>query len=205
MQLGSKKGRPVCLELEDGTVYRGFNFGAERSIAGELVFQTGMVGYPESLTDPSYRGQILVITFPLVGNYGVPSRDKMDELLKGLPKHFESNQIHVAGLVVASYCGEAFSHFLAESSLGEWLKEQNVPAIYGVDTRALTKRIREKGSMLGRMLLQKETSVSHDSPVEQQAENWRENYEVLDWEDPNKRNLVDDGEKIFLSWVTLIH
>ncbi|EGD95673.1 protein kinase subdomain-containing protein [Trichophyton tonsurans CBS 112818] len=192
MQLGSKKGRSVCLELEDGTVYRGFNFGAERSIAGELVFQTGMVGYPESLTDPSYRGQILVITFPLVGNYGVPSRDKMDELLKDLPKHFESNQIHVAGLVVASYCGEAFSHFLAESSLGEWLKEQNVPAIYGVDTRALTKRIREKGSMLGRMLLRKETSISHDSAFEQQPENWRENYEVLDWEDPNKRNLVDD-------------
>ncbi|KAM5438133.1 Carbamoyl-phosphate synthase [Microsporum canis] len=192
VQLGSNNGRSVCLELEDGTLYKGFNFGAERSIAGELVFQTGMVGYPESLTDPSYRGQILVITFPLVGNYGVPSRDKMDGLLKDLPKHFESNQIHVAGLVVASYCGEAYSHFLAESSLGEWLKEQNVPAIYGVDTRALTKRIREKGSMLGRILLQKKTHAAQSDAIEQQLENWRETYEEVEWEDPNKRNLVDD-------------
>ncbi|KAK2872041.1 hypothetical protein FQN49_002602 [Arthroderma sp. PD_2] len=191
-QLGPDNGRSVCLELEDGTIYKGFNFGAEKSIAGELVFQTGMVGYPESLTDPSYRGQILVITFPLVGNYGVPSRDKMDELLNGLPKHFESNQIHVAGLVVASYCGEAFSHFLAESSLGQWLKEQNVPAIHGIDTRALTKRIREKGSMLGRMLLQKKNVTIQSDGSEQQPGNWRVNYEEIEWVDPNKRNLVDD-------------
>src|ERR1700712_2893662 len=147
---------PMALELEDGYFCQGISFGAERSVAGELVFQTGMVGYPESITDPSYRGQILVITFPLVGNYGVPSRETMDDLLKDLPAHFEASQIHIAGLVTASYSGEDFSHFLATSSLGTWLKEQGVPAMYGVDTRALTKRIREEGSMLGRMLVQKQ-------------------------------------------------
>src|SRR6187551_1235952 len=89
----------MCLELKDGAVFQGYSFGAPKSMAGELVFQTGMVGYPESITDPSYRGQILVITFPLVGNYGVPSREAFDELLGDLPAHFESSQIHIAGLV----------------------------------------------------------------------------------------------------------
>ncbi|GIZ41350.1 hypothetical protein CKM354_000465600 [Cercospora kikuchii] len=148
----------MALEVKDGdNVVRfceGRSFGAHRSIAGELVFQTGMVGYPESITDPSYRGQILVITFPLVGNYGVPPRDALDPILGDLPAHFEASQIHIAGLVVSSYCGEDYSHHLASSSLGAWLKEQNVPAICGVDTRALTKKIREKGSMLGRLLMQ---------------------------------------------------
>src|SRR5271170_4043699 len=145
----------VYLEIQDGEVYEGISFGAQKSAAGELVFQTGMVGYPESLTDPSYRGQILVMTFPLVGNYGVPSRTVMDELLEDLPKYFESSEIHIAGLVTASYSGEDYSHYLAQSSLGSWLKENGVPAMCGVDTRSLTKRIREQGSMLGRMLHQK--------------------------------------------------
>lgn len=148
----------MALEVKSGDdairFCEGKSFGADRSVAGELVFQTGMVGYPESITDPSYRGQILVITFPLVGNYGVPSRETRDPILPDLPAHFEASQIHIAGLVVASYCGEDYSHYLAASSLGTWLKEQNVPAICGVDTRALTKRIREKGSMLGRLLMQ---------------------------------------------------
>jgi len=148
----------MALEVKNGDssirFCEGRSFGAHRSVAGELVFQTGMVGYPESITDPSYRGQILVITFPLVGNYGVPSREDKDAILQELPAYFEAGEIHVAGLVVASYCGEDFSHHLAKSSLGAWLKEQNVPAICGVDTRALTKRIREKGSMLGRLLMQ---------------------------------------------------
>ncbi|CAK3926023.1 probable multifunctional pyrimidine synthesis CAD (includes carbamoyl-phophate synthetase, aspartate [Lecanosticta acicola] len=148
----------MALEVKNGDdairFCEGRSFGAQRSVAGELVFQTGMVGYPESITDPSYRGQILVITFPLVGNYGVPSREERDALLQDLPAYFEASEIHIAGLVVASYCGEDYSHYLAKSSLGQWLKEQNVPAICGVDTRALTKKIREKGSMLGRLLLQ---------------------------------------------------
>ncbi|RJE20725.1 hypothetical protein PHISCL_06946 [Aspergillus sclerotialis] len=177
-----------ALELEDGTVYQGYSFGAEKSTAGELVFQTGMVGYPESITDPSYRGQILVITFPLVGNYGVPSRETMDELLKDLPKHFESRQIHVAAMVVATYAGEDYSHFLAQSSLGQWLKEQGIPAMHGVDTRALTKRIRQKGSMLGRMLLQKSETVNGASD----KDSWRSSYEQFDWVDPNAKNLVSE-------------
>lgn len=148
----------MALEVREGDKITrfctGISFGAHKSIAGELVFQTGMVGYPESITDPSYRGQILVITFPLVGNYGVPSRETRDPMLPDLPAYFESADIHIAGLIVASYSGEDYSHYLAKSSLGTWLKEQGVPAVYGVDTRALTKRIRDKGSMLGRLLKQ---------------------------------------------------
>lgn len=184
----------TCLELEDGSVYQGYSFGADKSVAGELVFQTGMVGYPESITDPSYRGQILVITFPLVGNYGVPSRDTLDELLSDLPAHFESSQIHIAGLVTASYCGEDYSHFLATSSLGAWLKEQGIPAMYGVDTRALTKRIREKGSMLGRLMLQTKTLANGtDGDLHLRLpEDWRPFFEQIDWVNPNKKNLVSE-------------
>ncbi|KAK3621542.1 Carbamoyl-phosphate synthase [Elasticomyces elasticus] len=156
----------MALELKDGDnairFCEGRSFGAHRSVAGELVFQTGMVGYPESITDPSYRGQILVVTFPLVGNYGVPSREERDAVLKDLPAHFEAAEIHIAGLIVASYAGETYSHHLATSSLGKWLKEQNVPAICGVDTRALTKRIRDQGSMLGRLLMQNGTEQVPD-------------------------------------------
>lgn len=185
----------ISLELKDGTIYQGYSFGAQKSVAGELVFQTGMVGYPESITDPSYRGQILVITFPLVGNYGVPSRETMDELLKDLPAHFEASQIHIAGLICASYAGEEFSHFLATSSLGTWLKEQGVPAIYGVDTRALTKRIREEGSMLGRMLLQKNIPANgNDNISALSTKDWRSSFEAIDWVDPNAKNLVADGK-----------
>ncbi|KAL8990948.1 MAG: hypothetical protein Q9169_007984, partial [Polycauliona sp. 2 TL-2023] len=120
----------MLLELEDGSQHQGYSFGAAKSIAGELVFQTGMVGYPESITDPSYRGQILVVTFPLVGNYGVPSRETRDEILEGLPAYFEASRIHISALVVASYSGEHYSHHLATSSLGTWLKEQGVPAMF---------------------------------------------------------------------------
>jgi carbamoyl-phosphate synthase/aspartate carbamoyltransferase len=191
----------VCLELQDGTAYQGYSFGAQKSIAGELVFQTGMVGYPESVTDPSYRGQILVITFPLVGNYGVPSRETMDELLGDLPAYFESNEIHIAGLVTASYSGEDYSHYLATSSLGTWLKEQGVPAMYGVDTRALTKHIREKGSMLGRMLLQKEKLTNgltnghaNDNTALTSVTDWKPYFEEVDWVNPNEKNLVAEGK-----------
>jgi carbamoyl-phosphate synthase/aspartate carbamoyltransferase len=205
----------VALELQDGYHCTGYSFGAQKSVSGEFVFQTGMVGYPESLTDPSYRGQILVITFPLVGNYGVPSRTERDSLLTELPAYFESHEIHIAGLVVASYAGEEYSHYLATSSLGTWLKEQNVPAIYGVDTRLLTKRIREKGSMLGK-LLQKKTVLgnvksavngllnlnlgngiaSNGSASGTTTPNlrnaWRADYEEVEWHNPNEKNLVEE-------------
>ena len=204
----------MALQLRDGFLCQGTSFGARKSVAGELVFQTGMVGYPESLTDPSYRGQILVITFPLIGNYGVPSRAEKDELLKDLPSHFESNEIHIAGLVVATYAGEAFSHHLAQSSLGTWLKEQDVPAIYGVDTRALTKRIREEGSMLGKLVLpQSQPDESHQlSMVNGDAVNgytptttpagignslWGIDFESMPWVDPNAKNLVAEGKQAF--------
>ncbi|KAH7061992.1 hypothetical protein BKA63DRAFT_192683 [Paraphoma chrysanthemicola] len=201
MALRPDESQNMALELQDGYACFGRSFGADKSIAGELVFQTGMVGYPESITDPSYRGQILVITFPLVGNYGVPSREEMDSLLKDVPAHFESAEIHIAGLVVANYAEEAFSHYLATSSLGAWLKEQGVPAITGVDTRALTKRIREEGSMLGR-LLQRTVAAKSSTALTNGAadtevlatgeveEDWRSSFAKLEWTDPNAKNLV---------------
>jgi len=198
----------MALELQDGHVCFGQSFGADKSIAGELVFQTGMVGYPESVTDPSYRGQILVITFPLVGNYGVPSREEMDSLLKHVPAHFESKEIHIAGLVVATYAGEEYSHHLATSSLGAWLKEQGVPAITGVDTRALTKRIREEGSMLGRLLQRTSAALSSTALTngavdtaalaDGEVEDWKASFEQLEWSDPNAKNLVAEGNFIFI-------
>lgn len=191
----------MCLELQDGSTFQGYSFGAKKSIAGELVFQTGMVGYPESVTDPSYRGQILVVTFPLVGNYGVPSRDETDKLLGDLPEYFESQQIHIAGLVTASYSGEDYSHYLAKSSLGTWLKEQGIPAVYGIDTRALTKRIRVEGSMLGRMLSEKPPAKSNGTTngtnghSNQLARKYTlKDFDTVDWVNPNEKNLVAEGK-----------
>jgi carbamoyl-phosphate synthase small subunit len=120
-------------------------------MSGEVVFNTGMVGYPEALTDPSYRGQILVLTFPLIGNYGVPDTSLLDE--HGLPHCFESNGVHIAGLVVSSYSWE-HSHWAAHSSLSGWLQKNGIPGIYGVDTRALTIKIRESGgTLLGNLVV----------------------------------------------------
>lgn len=195
--LADSPPRNIYLELQDGSAYEGYSFGAEKSCSGELVFQTGMVGYPESITDPSYRGQILVVTFPLVGNYGVPPRDLMDDLLKDLPKYFESEEIHVAGLVIATYAGEQYSHYLANSSLGQWLKEQGVPAVYGVDTRAITKIIRDEGTMLGRLLLAQSTTGRRNGTLtngtnDHGPRHWREDVDEVPWHDQNKRNLVQE-------------
>ncbi|MBI3459069.1 glutamine-hydrolyzing carbamoyl-phosphate synthase small subunit [Candidatus Azambacteria bacterium] len=128
------------LILKDKSRFLGTSFGAELSLAGEVVFNTGMTGYVESLSDPSYANQILVLTYPLVGNYGVPDAS-----------FFESKRIHLAGLVVSEY-SETYSHRIARQSLAEWLKKEKIPAISGVDTRALTKKLREKGTMLGALL-----------------------------------------------------
>lgn len=163
-----------------------------------------MVGYTESLTDPSYEGQILILTYPLVGNYGVPSRESLSqsESELSLPSDFESSRIHISALVVGYYSDD-FSHFLAKSSLGEWLKENGVPALYGVDTRALTKRIREKGSMLGRFLARKpeapvdrrrslipESLPASRAPSPPGPAPWREDYIDIEYQDPNVVNLV---------------
>jgi carbamoyl-phosphate synthase small subunit len=133
------------LILEDGTVLPGRSFGAARNVAGEVVFNTGMSGYVESLTDPSYRGQILVTTYPLQGNYGVPEARTEKQLLTD---GFESGAIQVQGMIVLHH-SERPSHYAARSSLGAWLQRSNVPAIEGVDTRALTRKLREHGTMQG--------------------------------------------------------
>ncbi len=139
------------LVLEDGSEYEGISFGYQGSSAGELVFNTAMTGYPESLTDPSYRGQILVATYPLIGNYGIPNNSKSDNL----SRFFESEAIQVSGLVVSEFSGE-YSHWNATKSLSVWLQEQKIPAITGIDTRALTKTIRENGSTLAKIVFTKD-------------------------------------------------
>ena len=163
-----RKGEPrkdtVRLILEDGSVFEGHSFGSQKQVGGEVVFNTGMVGYPESMTDPSYRGQILVFTYPLIGNYGVPG----NAAVENIPNHFESGNIQVQGLVVADY-SEKYSHWNATESLSQWMEEHDVPGIHGVDTREITKILREKGTMLGKI-------VSDDDSIE--------------FHDPNKRNLV---------------
>lgn len=135
------------LVTAQGDVIDGYSFGATKSACGEIVFNTGMVGYTEALTDPSYAGQILLFTYPMIGNYGIPS-DEKDEY--GMPKFFESDKIQVAGVIVAEYSAE-YSHWNAAKSLGQWLTENGIPALFGVDTRMLTKKIREEGSILGKI------------------------------------------------------
>ena len=140
----SGKNKKAILVLEDGTVFTGFGFGATGKTTGEVVFSTGMVGYPEALTDPSYKGQILTLTYPLVGNYGVPPVT----LDLGLPLYFESDRIQVRGLVIHELCKEPF-HWAQTRTLDQWLKDEGIPGIYGVDTRRLTKKLRTHGVMLG--------------------------------------------------------
>ncbi len=156
--------RPVRLVLEDGAEFHGWSFGYEESVAGEVVFNTAMAGYPESITDASYRGQILVLTYPLIGNYGVPGKQREH----GLLKFFESDDIHISALVISDYSFN-YSHWNADQSLADWLKDSKIPGIYGIDTRALTKHLREEGAMLGKILFDDEN---------------------LPFYDPNKENLV---------------
>ena len=141
--------KKASLILDDGTVFVGKSFGYEKPVAGEVVFNTAMMGYPESLTDPSYSGQILVTTYPLIGNYGVPRREEVD----GLSRFYESEKIHVEALVVSDYSFE-YSHWNAAKSLADWLKEEEIVGIYDIDTRELTKRLREHGSMKGKIVIE---------------------------------------------------
>ncbi|KAK1165865.1 carbamoyl-phosphate synthase [ammonia], mitochondrial [Acipenser oxyrinchus oxyrinchus] len=166
LRLFSVKAQTAHLVLNDGTKMKGFSFGHHGSSSGELVFNTGLVGYPESLTDPSYRGQVLTLTYPIVGNYGVPNTTELDEL--GLVKHLESERIQVSGLLVQDYSHE-YSHWNSNKSLSQWLQEEKVPALYGVDTRMLTKIIRDKGTVLGKIEFEGEP---------------------LEFSDPNLRNLI---------------
>lgn len=158
----------MTLVLADGTEFAGYSFGAPRSCNGEVVFNTGMVGYPESLSDPSYSGQILVLTYPLIGNYGI---DLLENGAWGLPRNRESDRIHIRGLVVSEHCEEPH-HYSKVHSLDAWLKEFGIPGLFGVDTRALTKLLRENGATQGKLRYGDDDS--------------------LPFEDPNKSNLVAD-------------
>jgi carbamoyl-phosphate synthase len=159
--------QPAELVFEDGTRYSGRSFGYNGSVAGEIVFTTGMVGYPEAMTDPSYQGQILVLTYPLIGNYGVPN---VESDAAGLTKFFESigGKIYISALVVSEYC-ESANHWQLRRSLSDWLIEQKIPAICGVDTRNITIKLRDSGSSLGKVVV-----AGHDVPQH----------------DPNKDHLV---------------
>jgi carbamoyl-phosphate synthase small subunit len=154
-------GNSLKLVLKDGEEFTGTSFGADKSISGEVVFNTAMTGYPESLTDPSYKGQILVLTYPLVGNYGVPD----DQIRENLHRHFESDRLHISGLVVSDYSVD-YSHWNADRSLGDWLREHGIPGLTGVDTRLITKRLREEGTMLGKMLRGREDIDYYDPATE---------------------------------------
>ncbi|KAL8579384.1 Gly-Xaa carboxypeptidase [Nucella lapillus] len=158
-----RRGRLV---LQNGQSFPGYSFGFEGSTAGEVVFSTGLVGYPEALTDPSYRGQILSFTYPAIGNYGVPDTRARDQ--HGLLKHVESDRIQVSGLIVQDYCSQP-SHWQCVKSLSQWLKEDKVPALYGIDTRMITRMVRDQGTVLGKIQFE-------DQPV--------------DFEDPSHRNLT---------------
>jgi carbamoyl-phosphate synthase small subunit len=142
------------LILSDGTTFEGESFGAEVSTSGEVVFNTGMVGYPETFTDPSYFGQILVLTYPLIGNYGVPEKT-----------YFESKQIQIKGLIVQNYI-DTPSHFQSLKTLSSWLKEENIPALFGIDTRSLTTKLRDHGVMLGKMQLGNKAVGQYDPNTE---------------------------------------
>ena len=144
--------REAKLILDDGSQFEGRSFGYETDAVGEVVFNTAMTGYPESLTDPSYAGQILTFTYPLIGNYGV-SETGGDVL----PAFMESERIHPKAVVVADY-SEKYSHWNAKESLSDWLKREKVPGITGIDTRRLTQVLREHGVMMGRLVI--EGSVS---------------------------------------------
>jgi carbamoyl-phosphate synthase small subunit len=159
------KTKKATLILEDGSVFEGYSFGFVKACSGEVVFNTSMTAYPESLTDPSYLGQILVSTYPIVGNYGVPPRT----IKNGMSEFLESEKIHPLAIICQDYSWD-YSHWDAECSLSEWLNEEKVVGVYGIDTRALTKLLREKGSLLGKIIIDGTSDI--------------------DFYDPNKENLV---------------
>lgn len=165
----------AVLALEDGSIFRGKGFGASTNVSGEVVFNTSMIGYPELLTDPSYYEQIVIMTYPILGSYGIPSYSISDQY--GVPLHFESDTVKVKGYVTHSLSSP--SHWSSEKSLHKWLMDENIPGIYGLDTRALTQKIRVKGTMLGYL------SVS-DSTIDDMTVR----SELTSLKDPNKNDLV---------------
>jgi len=168
-------GRVAVLALEDGTIFRGKGFGAPTDVSGEVVFNTSMIGYPELLTDPSYHEQIVVMTYPILGSYGVPSYSLCDE--HGLPLHYESDSIKAKGYAIHSLSKP--SHWSSNRRLDDWLEQEKVPGIQGIDTRAVTRRIRTNGTMLGLL----KTSESEIGLEQVRAE-------LSSLTDPNRRDLV---------------
>lgn len=146
-KLYHKEMRKVTLILDNGTRFQGWSFGYEKPVVGEVVFNTAMAGYPESLTDPSYAGQLMTLTYPLVGNYGVPP---FTCAKNGIQNFMESGKIYPEALIVSDY-SENYSHWNAVESLGDWLKREHIPGVTGIDTRELTKTLRERGVMMGRL------------------------------------------------------
>ena len=167
--------RKAKLILDDGTEFCGWTFGAAKNVSGEVVFNTAMTGYPESLTDPSYAGQMLVMTYPLIGNYGVPS---VGIAANGLPELMESERIHVKALIVADY-SESYSHWNAKESLDSWLKREGVPALTGIDTRRLTMLLRKYGVMMGRIMINEEYGMKNEEHVVEIPET--EDYGSVNW------------------------
>lgn len=166
--------RDVTLVLSDGTKFKGKSFGYEKPVAGEVVFNTAMMGYPESLTDPSYAGQLMTLTYPLVGNYGVPPFTIEQN---GLATFMESDKIYAQAIIVSDY-SEAYSHWNANESLATWLKREQVPGITGIDTRELTKVLREHGVMMGQIIFDDEPE--NIPTAEYEGVNWVERVSCKD-------------------------
>lgn len=193
MQLPDAPKKAV-LTLEDGSRFEGFSFGYDQEpTAGEVVFNTAMTGYPESLTDPSYEGQILVTTYPILGNYGVPAEDVKGEA--GMSDYFESGRIHCRAIVCQDYSFVP-SHWQATRSLQDWLRQERIPGLYGIDTRALTKLLREKGSMLGKIEFEGGTTTDFYDPNRENLIAKVSTREVKEYGNGEKRVvLVDCGTK----------
>ncbi|MDE5571835.1 MAG: glutamine-hydrolyzing carbamoyl-phosphate synthase small subunit [Prevotella sp.] len=188
--------KKVTLVLDDGTQFHGQSFGYEQNVAGEVVFNTAMMGYPESLTDPSYAGQLMVLTFPLVGNYGVPPFSVEPN---GLPTFMESDKIYATAIIVSDYT-EQYSHWNACESLGDWLKREHVPGVTGIDTRQLTKVLREHGVMMGRLVFEGAAEQPSTEQEDYGTVNWVERVsckEVIRYHEGagKKVVLVDCGVK----------
>ena len=190
----------ATLRLENGMEFHGWSFGSTQAVSGEVVFNTSMAGYPEQLTDPTYNGQLLCLTYPLIGNYGVPSEELMAE---SLSRNLESERIHPQGLIVFDYC-EDYSNWEAVKSIDAWMKEQNLPGIYGIDTRELTKILRDKGSMKGCIIPE---GAAEPAPAEAPSPEYVSCKEPVtykaqpaqDVENPNgSKAAVTDGKRVVL-------
>ena len=168
------------LILETGEVFTGIIFGSSENVSAEIVFNTSMVGYPESMTDPSYRKQILVLTYPCIGNYGIPSKTRDTN---GILEHFESENIQISGLIVSDYCFE-YSHWRSNQSLSSWMEESQIPGLYGIDTRQLTKIIREKGTMIAKIICN--SDIPFINPI---------NYNLVEEVSRTQESIYNKGNK----------